>query len=152
MSDPEPLYRGACYCGAVEVEARGAPRTSAYCHCRSCRDWLGAPINAWMIWRSDKVSITGDVTRSHKNPSSERVACAACGGAVANVKPQIGMTVLFATTLAEASPPFAPTLHIYYDERVMDVADGLPKFSTMPKGFGGDDARVAEPERTGWRA
>lgn len=30
---------------------------------------------------------------------------------------------------------YAPAFHIFYEERVMDLADGLPKFTDMPDFF-----------------
>ena len=37
-------------------------------------------------------------------------------------------------------------------ERVMDLADGLPKFAALPPDFGGTGETVAEAGQTGWRA
>ena len=36
MSDS---YKGACFCGAVEIEVSGAPAAQGYCHCSDCRSW-----------------------------------------------------------------------------------------------------------------
>ena len=30
-------HRGTCFCGAVEIEATGAPLEMDYCNCDSCR-------------------------------------------------------------------------------------------------------------------
>ena len=38
---------GSCFCGAVRIEAEGAPEAMGYCHCRSCRSWSGGPVNAF---------------------------------------------------------------------------------------------------------
>ena len=125
---------------------------AAYCHCRSCRTWQGAPINAWTIWPKARVRLAGgDLVRSAASDASERLSCAACGGAVGNRKPKRNLMVIYAAQMADAVMPFEPAFHIYHEERVMDVADGLPKFRTLPKAFGGDDMRDPEPERTGWR-
>ena len=42
--------------------------------------------------------------------------------------------------------------HIFYGERVMDLADGLPKFAALPTDFGGTGETIAEAGHTGWRA
>ncbi len=148
-----PLSReGSCYCGAVRITVTGAPKVAAYCHCRSCRTWQGVPINAWTIWPAAQVEISGgEIVRSSVKTSSERMSCAACGGAVGNVKPQRDMIVVYAAQMADAGMPFEPMFHVYHEERVMDVADGLPKYRNLPKAFGGDDMQDPEPERTGWR-
>ena len=68
-----------------------------------------------------------------------------------NRKPKSGMIVVYAAQMADFGLSFTPAFHIYHEERVMDLADGLPKYRTMPKMFGGDDALDPEPARTGWR-
>ena len=60
------------------------------------------------------------------------------------------MTVVYPMTLAGSGLSYAPAFHIFYAERVMDVADGLPKFAQMPEQFGGSGEQIAEPEKSGW--
>jgi len=151
MTDEKSEFRGTCYCGAVEVTVQGPPAASAFCHCTSCRKWHAAPVNAWSIWPADMVTITGDVVTAEEHDASRRVACARCGGAVANRKPLIDMVVVYAMTLAGSGLPFKPASHIFYAERVMDFADGLPKYADTPEAFGGSGNRIEEPKRTRWR-
>ncbi len=151
MAAEQTNYQGACYCGAVKVTVTGAPAASAICHCRSCRKWHAAPLNAWSIWPSADVEITGGaVITSSTDAASGRVSCAACGGCVANHKPQVNMTVVYPMTLVGSGLEYKPAFHIHYGERVMDVADGLPKFAEMPEQFRGSGETVAEPATTGW--
>ena len=42
----ERTRTSGCSCGAVEVSLAGEPVLQAYCHCNSCRGWLGAPLHA----------------------------------------------------------------------------------------------------------
>ena len=51
-------HKGACFCGAVELEVKGAPEAMGYCHCRSCRSWSGGPVNAFSLWKPKAVRIT----------------------------------------------------------------------------------------------
>lgn len=143
-------YHGSCYCGAVNVMVTGAPVMQAYCHCRSCRKWHAAPINAWSSWPEDKVTITGPVIESTKDPLSGRVSCARCGGNVANKKPKLGTVVVYPITLAGSAFQFQPTMHLRYAERVMDVNDGLPKYKDRPENYGGDGEMIAEPATAAW--
>src|SRR6185369_16967058 len=46
-----------CSCGAVQVELTGQPNVQAYCHCSSCRGWLGAPIHAATLWPTPNVKV-----------------------------------------------------------------------------------------------
>jgi hypothetical protein len=38
---------GSCFCGAVRIEAEGAPEAMGYCHCRSCRSGSGGTVIAF---------------------------------------------------------------------------------------------------------
>ena len=76
-------YSGACFCGAVEVQAEGEPNAMGYCHCASCRSWSGGPVNAFSLWAPDAVTVTKGaehVSTFAKTPISERKSCAICGG------------------------------------------------------------------------
>ena len=145
-------YSGSCYCGAVTVEVEGPPAAAAYCHCHSCRKWHAAPINAWAVWPADKVTFSGEIVTSETNEASKRISCARCGGNVANGKPARDMMVVYPMTLAGSGLKYEPAFHLFYAERVIDVADGLPKFVDAPEQLGGSGKLIDEPEKTGWCA
>ena len=67
-----------------------------------------------------------------------------------NIKPGKDIVAVYAMSLAESGLSFEPAFHIFYGERVFDMADGLPKWKTVPTSFGGDGAAVTEPDKTGW--
>ena len=148
MSENE--YKGSCYCGAVEVSVKGEPAVAAICHCHSCRKWHAAPINAWAIWPEDAVAITGETVKSVADEASGRISCSKCGGCVANHKPARNMMVVYPMTLAGSGLEYKPAFHIFYDERVMDIADGLKKFASVPEQFGGTGELVEEPDACAW--
>ncbi|MCV0429630.1 MAG: GFA family protein, partial [Roseibium sp.] len=111
------------------------------------------PINAWSIWRDENVEISGGpVITSRENDASERISCARCGGCIANHKPQISMTVVYPMTLDGSAFEYEPSSHIFYSERVMDFADGLPKYADMPERMGGTGEQIEEPTKTSWRS
>ena len=146
----EPTYEGACYCGGVKVTVTGEPAAKAICHCHSCRKWHAAPINAWAIWKAADVAISGETIRSEASDASGRISCAKCGGCVANHNPARDMMVVYPMTLAGSGLNYQPAFHIFYEERVMDIADGLKKFATMPEAFGGSGELIEEPAAGGW--
>ena len=51
-------HKGECFCGAVQIAVSGEPEGMGYCHCRSCRWWSAAPVNAFTLWKPDAVCIT----------------------------------------------------------------------------------------------
>jgi hypothetical protein len=48
--------KGNCFCGAIEIEAIGAPVEMGYCHCNSCRSYSGSPVNAYLLCGRQKTS------------------------------------------------------------------------------------------------
>jgi len=68
---------------------------------------------------------------------------------VANEKPQVNMTVVYAMSLAESDFQIEPGTHLCYTERAMDVDDGLSKFVDFPEDFAGSGTTVNEKVPTG---
>ena len=132
-------------CGAVEVEITGDPAVMAYCHCDSCRSWLSAPIHAAALWPTEKVQVVKGADALglyQRTEASHRQFCTSCGCAVLVVHPAIGMTDVPAGSIAGLD--YKPSLHVNYQEKVLPVRDGLPKFKDFPKDFGGSGETVPE--------
>lgn len=130
-------YEGACFCGAVEFEATGAPALQGYCHCVDCRTWLGAPVNAYTLWAPEAVKVTKgaeNLGAYAKTERSLRKFCRTCGGAVMSEHASMGLADVFAVLM----PSFRhePTMHVHYGSKTLSVRDGLPKFRDLPAGFG----------------
>jgi len=140
----EPRKSG-CACGAVRLEIDGEPAVQAYCHCGSCRGWLGAPIHASSLWPKDAVRIVQGADKLglyKRTEASHRKFCTACGAPVLVEHPAIGLTDVPAGSIAGLD--YAPTLHVYYGAKVLAVRDGLPKFKDFPKEFGGSGDTLPE--------
>jgi len=141
----ERTRKGGCSCGAVAIEIRGEPAVMAYCHCGSCRGWLGAPIHAAALWPTPDVKVVKGAERLgmfKRTEASHRCFCTACGSPVLVRHPALGMTDVPAGTVAGLD--FQPTLHVNYGEKVLAVRDGLPKFRDFPEGFGGSGEMLPE--------
>lgn len=142
MSD---IHKGECFCGAVEIEASGAPEAMGYCHCGSCRAWSAGPVNAFTLWKPDAVKITKGaehVATYRKTEHSERQYCTKCGGHLMTAHPQWGLIDVYAAILQ--SLKFEPGVHVHYAETVLPIRDGLPKFKDVPAEFGGSGEAVPE--------
>jgi hypothetical protein len=138
-------YKGACFCGAVTLEATGAPEAMGYCHCRSCRSWSAGPVNAFTLWKPDAVRVTQgaeEVETFAKTQASERQYCRKCGGHLMTVHPGFGLIDVFSATLPEL--PFKAAVHVNYAETVLPMKDGLPKLKDFPAELGGSGEMVAE--------
>lgn len=138
-------HRGACFCGAVEVEVTGEPEGMGYCHCRSCRSWSAGPVNAFTLWKPENVRVTkGEehLAMFQKTPVSQRQFCRLCGGHVMTNHPPLGLVDVYAATIPTLG--FAPGVHVNYAETVLPMRDGLPKFKDFPSEFGGSGEMAAE--------
>ena len=141
----ENIYRGACFCGAVEFTVAGEPLGMGYCHCESCRWWSASPVNAFTLWKPDSVRVTKgaeNVGTYNKTPRSNRKWCKTCGGHVFTEHPGFGLVDVYAAVLPGL--PFKPGVHINYQETKLRMKDGLPKLKDYPKELGGSGETVAE--------
>jgi hypothetical protein len=142
---PEITYHGCCFCGAVELTVSGRPEVSGYCHCQSCRSWSASPVNAFMLWKPDRVRITRGaehISTFSKTPRSHRKWCRKCGGHLFNAHPEWALIDVYAATTPDV--PFYPMVHVNYQETKLRMKDGLPKLKDIPKEMGGSGVVIDE--------
>ena len=138
-------HSGSCFCGAVKIEASGAPEAMGYCHCESCRSWSAGPVNAFTLWKPENVKVAKGaefVGRFKKTENSDRQFCTKCGGHLMTDHPKLGLTDVYAATLPTVA--FQPGVHVNYAETKLRMKDGLPKLKDFPAEFGGSGMVVPE--------
>lgn len=138
-------HEGRCFCGAVQIEAMGAPVEMGYCHCGSCRSYSGAPLVAFVLFKAEDVRVTRGAEhlgRFAKSEMSERRYCMRCGGHLMTGHPSMGFTDVHAAALPTLA--FAPTVHLNYAEAVLPIRDGLPKLRDFPLEAGGSGELMPE--------
>ncbi|MGK0472745.1 MAG: hypothetical protein ACJAR0_003234 [Candidatus Azotimanducaceae bacterium] len=127
----------SCACGKVEIQIEGLPAVMAYCHCDSCRTWLGAPLHAASLWATEGVTVVkgeSSLDMFKITDDSLRHFCIQCGGPVLIRHPKLNLTDVPAGNIKGLK--FEPSIHVNYAERVVDLRDGLPKFAAMPDAEG----------------
>lgn len=136
-----PKYRAACYCGSVRYEVSADPVEAKVCHCLACQKLHGAPMQWAAIFHKHHVRLTAGLEHLQFFNSEEgllarilpcKVSCGRCGGRIADEGRR--MWLAFPSLFDFGHPPevpdsFKPTCHIFYAMRVVDVLDGLPKWS-----------------------
>ena len=138
-------HKGACFCGAVQIEVTGEPNVMGYCHCSDCAGWAGAPVNAFSLWSPESVKVTAGedkIGNYAKTEGSQRKFCTQCGGHVFTDHPEMGMIDVYLNIVPDKAHKGA--MHIYYAEKTMSVPDGLPKYKDLPKEFGGSGESLPE--------
>jgi hypothetical protein len=138
-------HKGACFCGAVEIEVHGTPEAMGYCHCGSCRSWSAAPVNAFTLWKPASVKVTKGAEflgRFMKTKTSDRQYCKKCGGHLMTDHPPLGLVDVYAATIPTLE--FSPGVHVNYSESVLRMKDGLPKLKDFPAAMGGSGEAVPE--------
>lgn len=132
MSNP---YIVRCDCGAVEVSMVGAPKVHAYCHCGDCRALLDVPYHSIVAWEPKNVGITlgQEHTIEYKHPTLEmtRVFCKHCGETVYNTNVMgwklVSQLLIRKRNNDKLPEEFQSNAHFYYDRRLVDIDDQLPK-------------------------
>lgn len=141
----EAIHTGRCFCGEVQFEVSGLPTAMGYCHCASCRHWSAGPVNAFTLWAPAALKITqgaASIVSYNKTPISYRKWCRQCGGHLFTEHPTLGLVDIYAALLPGLQ--FEPAVHVHYQESVLPVRDGKPKFRDMPKEMGGSGITLAE--------
>lgn len=138
-------HAGTCFCGAVKFNVTGEPAAMGYCHCASCRHWSAGPVNAFSLWQPGALQVTEGAdkigTYNH-TPISYRKWCKSCGGHLFTDHPTMGLVDVYAAMIPTLA--FAPGVHVNYQETVLHIHDGLPKFKDMPAEMGGSGDLLPE--------
>jgi hypothetical protein len=138
-------HSGTCYCGAVAIQATGAPIEMGYCHCGACRSYSAAPVNALTLWKPENVKVTSGAEllgRFKSSAMTERRFCTKCGGHVMAEHPGLGLVDIPSAILPTLA--FKPTVHLNYEETVLSMKDGLPKLKDFPAQIGGSGETMPE--------
>ena len=138
-------HKGECFCGSVKIEVVGEPEAMGYCHCRSCRSWSAAPVNAFSLWKPEAVHVVSgaeNIATFEKSKSSQRQYCSKCGGHLMTNHPPFGLIDVYTATIPTLR--FIPGVHVNYAETVLPMRDGLPKLKDFPAALGGSGEQVPE--------
>jgi len=135
------LYEASCHCGRVQYQlSREKPLDAKYCHCSTCQVLHGAPFQWAAIFHKGDINFThghqdlGWYESAGKSPTHKlpcKVSCAYCRSPI--MDEGRNMILLFPTLIkfknAEERKKFNPTCHMFYGKRVLDIRDGLPKWT-----------------------
>lgn len=128
-------YQVHCDCGAVSLSMSGSPKVHAYCHCEDCRTLLDVPYHSVAAWNADEVTITSGkestVEYQHPTLTMTRAFCKHCGETVYNTN-AMGWRLVSQLLIRKCNKDKLPeelksNAHFYYDRRIIDIDDQIPK-------------------------
>ena len=129
----------------VQFIVNGTPEAMGYCHCECCRHWSGGPVNAFTLWNPDAVQITqgaDNIGTYHKTDSSYRKWCKTCGGHFLSEHPVMDLTDVYALAIPDFD--YQAAVHVNYQQKTLQIKDGLPKLKDFPAEMGGSGNLLPE--------
>jgi hypothetical protein len=127
----ENLREGGCLCGGVRYRVAGEARTSAICHCVSCRRASGAQSVAWVVFPSEAFSfVSGDPAEYRSSSGVSRTFCGRCGTSLTYQHDGNADSIDVTTASLDLPDELPPTRHVWLEDKVSweSVDDGLPRF------------------------
>ncbi|KAF2455645.1 Mss4-like protein [Lineolata rhizophorae] len=136
-------YEAQCHCGKVKYQlSREVPLDSKLCHCTTCQTQHAAPFQWAAIFHKTDINFDrghhglewyDPSTKSTEHHLPCKIRCAFCHSPI--MDEGRNMILLFPSLVDLRTDKdrenFKPRCHMFYSQRVMDVPDGLPKWSAM---------------------
>lgn len=142
----EAKLDASCHCGKVTYQlSREEPLDSKLCHCSTCQTQHAAPFQWAAIFHKDDINFTNghdglewydptDKSIEHKLPC--KVRCSFCHSPI--MDEGRNMILLFPSLIKfkndQQKIDFRPRCHMFYGQRVIDIPDGLPKWTGINDG------------------
>ena len=129
------IHSGGCGCGAVRFTLAAPPILRTLCHCSICQAFNDAPYADISLIARRHVTVNDltliDFQAYRPPPNVQRGRCRHCGQPAIeqlHLPGPMALTIIPSRNFddAEALPP--PRMHGFYDSRVADIADRLPKY------------------------
>jgi hypothetical protein len=124
-----------CSCGKVQFGVHGRPLMRGFCHCTICQTFNQAPYADITLFRGTDVDLPGSQLVEYRTyrapPAVQRGKCRACGRPAVEYLRILALPTLVivpSANLLDRSLIPKADLHIFYDRRVADIDDDLPKF------------------------
>ena len=131
----ENQHQCQCSCGETKFIVNGLPLMRGFCHCSICQEYNQAPFADISVYRARDVVLHDPQSVEYKAykppPAVQRGKCKSCG------KPAIETMHIFPLPKLVIIPTINlhkeclidPALHVFYDRRVSEIEDDLPKYN-----------------------
>ena len=125
---------GSCSCGSFSFETRKVPVGRFVCHCLFCQAFTGEAFSDVSVLMSHQIDMKGTQALKYKKfrlpPNLNRGTCTTCGKPAMETMGARPLQLVFIPTASFAEQHLLPPIrrHVFYNRRVTDVADNLPKY------------------------
>jgi hypothetical protein len=126
----------SCLCGGSRFRVAGTPIGRFFCHCTICQRAYGKPFADVTYFWARSVALPDnraiEFRRRRAPPAMRRGTCATCGNPVVNLlgfPRSLAVAFVASQNFPRPAELPAPGAHIFYDRRVADIADNVPKVS-----------------------
>jgi hypothetical protein len=136
MTNQRVLHACGCACGKSEFHIDGIPLTRFLCHCTICRIYTGECFNDVAAFWAGAISVPAEFPVAFKKhrppPNVSRGLCRHCGKPVVEfmtLAPFVRLAFVPTKNIPNAQLLPFPSAQIFYDRRVKECDDSIPKFS-----------------------
>ena len=122
---------GGCLCQDIRFKISATPRLTEYCHCKSCRKAVGAPVMAWAGAALGHFEfIDGNPGRYASSPGVERTFCKRCGTSLTIFAEEFPEEIYVSISALDDPTAMAPNIHIWRLDRLpwFETADDFPRY------------------------
>ena len=142
-------YQGACFCKKVKFELEDEPLFTQYCHCNKCReiaslsdrteDKVGYSFTAAYFKDKFKITLGSNLLKKQARNTADLFLCSAGNSLIYGISQDpskqaaIGINannIMFSDGVFPLS--FKANKHIWYQDRIGDINDDLPKYKDAP--------------------
>ena len=126
------LHTGSCRCGAIRFEADADPFYTGYCHCSDCRRATGAPMAAFVGFRTEHARFSGETPSTYGTAPVSRSFCGTCGAPIAYFDARLPDQIFMMLGAMDEPKNYAPTVHGYISSALpfLHLDDDLPRMET----------------------
>ncbi|GAA5870141.1 hypothetical protein JCM3774_002602 [Rhodotorula dairenensis] len=135
-NDPDSFegkFNGSCHCGSVQFKCKADPEASICCHCSTCQVVHGATSQRALIFKKENIAFTTASIehlafyQTHDKKVGRhlpcKVRCKTCGTLISDEGRNMYLVfpALFHFPDSKEPEEWAPTDHIFYSQRCLDI-------------------------------
>ena len=131
MNPTSTARHGGCHCGEIRYRVTGATVLVEYCHCKSCRAAVGAPLLAWAAFDCGGFEIThGEPVAYRSSDTVVRTFCGRCGTSLTLADERFDKEIYVSVTSFDEPEAVPPEFHIWRGHRLswLETTDDLPRY------------------------